>query len=1325
MPCVPFKLAPEKPFKATRTAKDIIKDVIGKMPQYGSDAADAFAKGEAWTKAVSLPEMNMFHRLADAYDSDWIKVQRDWYRGRKRTDEIKDYLGKTAKVVQHIVTQGEFGETQYRNLIDAAMDGFTKDEKGYFNHAYQNFKKEVLGKHPDLVRWMRGKANIWPTHNDLLRAGFTKERVTELSDDLLAAADVTSFIDQAIQGKVDPLRYVNQDNGPFSTAKMRERNLGKNGKPISKDPRLHPKHISKFLNHVRRMVNIAAEGVEDRYGEDVAEAMFSRDGIRGNVQVVEPHITGFYRDMFFGQHDIDGPAVIGAHGRNLMELGVDPTVAIREDIELRTNKNKARNQFHPDGTVKTKKNKKGETVALPPELRAEQAVTHLIRNGGLNMEHFMGSENSLALIESMRRTTGDLVNPYATATADDVQANKIYNRAMDPADPDALDVHMWDSVEGLQEGASVDRGTRIAAEWAMTAKAQHVFHMAEQFKRGELSELKKAELAQHIVDTDLMRRKVLTMRSNWGTEGRSLQRPITGPMTGIFGDNTRTMLEVVKDAESRQVGGRRRELVPDASEPFQLTPDQISKIDPDSIDPRPEGQIDKTAMERLGGEKGLAKMVEMLTSISRTEEDALKRLEVLNKLTKGSLSSEKGVFGMFKEWRFASMLSSLRTPVINTIGSTITAFGRQYAVMLGAKLTRNEDVFFRASKDLGRMHNELKHFWKYARLAYKEGPRLNPIRGHEALIRESAFDPESNPNLFNATHDDKGNPNWLFKAFKGLSKATKFPGDLLNAGDDALKQIQYRTAFTSEIADQLMKKGVDPTVAYEQAWDMMERNVKDGQAYSYQSMFDEGLKLAGENPDVVTPGQAQEFARVYADGNFDKALGAASDRALEISDQVAFQTPLKEGTIPHALQQASRNSLLGHIALPFVRTPTNIFGTAIEHFDLLGAGQVWWHKHVAKDLPNLDGNYRRIVDNMRSGDPAREAEAVGKLALGYGMVATVGMMYSQGLITGQGPEDPKKKKLWMDAGWRPESIKVGDDWVSYGRMEPVGGGLSMTAHMWELLAADDGRDEDASAGVMGAIVSALFTNLSNDTYVSTLADIFDAIEDPLNSHKVMGNLAGSILTPTIGADLARAMDPAEREARSIIEILAKRTPGWRNTLPLKRNVLGEEIPPIENLAHMGLGEESTTARWIGVINPISYSTVSDDVVNNELAALGRGFSSPSTTRGGVELRDLANEDTGQTAYDRWAELQGVVKLDGLTLKETLREIIKTPEYQSLVGESDDPSIEPPKVTLLRKAINQYRDAAYLKMLDEFPEAKTQTLDRMKRKAEMLLGVQVN
>ena len=60
----------------------------------------------------------------------------------------------------------------------------------------------------------------------------------------------------------------------------------------------------------------------------------------------------------------------------------------------------------------------------------------------------------------------------------------------------------------------------------------------------------------------------------------------------------------------------------------------------------------------------------------------------------------------------------------------------------------------------------------------------------------------------------------------------------------------------------------------------------------------------------------------------------------------------------------------------------------------------------------------------------------GRLAMGSAVIFMAGQKFLGGGLHGNGPADRQKRQTWIDAGWKPRTIKIGDAWVSYDAFEP-------------------------------------------------------------------------------------------------------------------------------------------------------------------------------------------------------------------------------------------------------------------------------------------------
>ncbi|WP_133243789.1 hypothetical protein [Sphingomonas pokkalii] len=137
--------------------------------------------------------------------------------------------------------------------------------------------------------------------------------------------------------------------------------------------------------------------------------------------------------------------------------------------------------------------------------------------------------------------------------------------------------------------------------------------------------------------------------------------------------------------------------------------------------------------------------------------------------------------------------------------------------------------------------------------------------------------------------------------------------------------------------------------------------------------------------------------------------------------------------------------------IPFVRTPTNLVKFAAERSPAAPALWAW-----SRDF--------------KAGGAKRD------LAIARWMVGSAATMMAveaaqKGLITGGGPSNEKAKNLLIANRWQPYSVKVGNRYVAYGRLDPFSTTIGLAADY-----VDRGR---------------YMTDKERDRYAETLSDCCD------------------------------------------------------------------------------------------------------------------------------------------------------------------------------------------------------------------------------------------
>jgi hypothetical protein len=134
------------------------------------------------------------------------------------------------------------------------------------------------------------------------------------------------------------------------------------------------------------------------------------------------------------------------------------------------------------------------------------------------------------------------------------------------------------------------------------------------------------------------------------------------------------------------------------------------------------------------------------------------------------------------------------------------------------------------------------------------------------------------------------------------------------------------------------------------------------------------------------------------------------------------------------------------------------------------------------------------MEAMASGDPRRMAEARGRQAFGLGLVSLAGFLAYEGLVTGAGPKDRDRRAIWLKSN-QPYSLRIGDDWVSYQKMAPVGQYFGLMADAFELLAAEEFRGgiNGEKQDLVNGMIYALGQQVRNMPMLQGVSTIMDAL----------------------------------------------------------------------------------------------------------------------------------------------------------------------------------------------------------------------------------------
>ncbi len=724
----------------------------------------------------------------------------------------------------------------------------------------------------------------------------------------------------------------------------------------------------------------------------------------------------------------------------------------------------------------------------------------------------------------------------------------------------------------------------------------------------------------------------------------------------------------------------------------------------------------EAALHEKGGRKRLTDLIAKYRTLYDSTTDPVARAAKTNSLVQASVG--KRSFGILNEYWYNSLLGRPTTLAVNAVSNALNSVLIPLERIAGGVLTADGGAVARGASEIVGLVQSASEAFRATSAAMRGGGGLLDPKSLLSDINDVTRKAITAENVGLVSGSAGGEAvNWL-------GKLVRMPSAALTATDQFFQQLNYRALARSELTHQAI---TNPTIGRAGAGAFvqseMDKLIFRGQAYSTAQLYHRGVEDAikkGLRSKVAVDDSARRFVTEAMASPEHARLSALGSLSQQRAARATFTEQLKPGTLSYRVQEAVLNHWYLRMVMPFVRTPVNIIGAALDRTvnPIVGVGQLLAQRAFPKIAPSLERSRNLFVKDMLSKDPRRKADAIGRLALGMSTAALIVTKAAETdedglpMVTGRGPSDKEQRQLLEAAGWQAYSIRVGGKYVAYGRLDPFASILGLSADLVNYVKYAPPEDQSAVEDAVYGLGVSLANNVVNKTYLSGLASFADMLHDPQRSFPTWARTMLASFVPGQGAAAVAATDPNLREVRSMMDAARARWPGASDTLPPLRNVLGEPVMRAKSLG----GDISS---WANAFVPILYREVSDDVVNKEFAALQHGFTPPKRTRGGLDLTTVVSK-SGQNAFDRWLELHGSVEIGGRSLRESLRRLMTSAQYKRIPVESTD-AIQSPRIGLVQGVIDDYRAVALRQLIREYPELGAADRARVQQKAALLRG----
>ena len=595
---------------------------------------------------------------------------------------------------------------------------------------------------------------------------------------------------------------------------------------------------------------------------------------------------------------------------------------------------------------------------------------------------------------------------------------------------------------------------------------------------------------------------------------------------------------------------------------------------------------------------------------------------------------------------FNSLLSSPATHIVNTLSNAVVYFERPLTAAMGGEGKAAAASFHNFGEMLRESFDLAGRTWQD--MGQAQGSKYTPAEGGTDQALANLAERVSTGNANNAERIHSGILHMLNDAANHPLLA--WPNRFLTTGDEFFKAMNARAEYRV-------------------------------QTY---------LKAQMENPG--NPQAAfEEMLVKYKDQAFGKGTGRIMDDGLlEVAKKNTFQGDL-QGWAGDFAKFVNGNPALRSF-FPFIKTGHNIMVYTGEHVPVLNFALEESRKALRGDM----GKYQQAV-------------AKGQMAMGGMMMASAGVALTADRLTGSGPAPGPRRDAWLK-NHEPRSIKIGDEWVSYARLEPYGWILNSVADVYE--AFNSGQlEEDQLSYRVGYLMYALSTNLSDKTFFSGVKDLATLLNPSgpgaiSNLENIVYNKINGFL-PASGIRRARhnAMTPYRMEYAKATD-RAKEQLGMQITPP---------APVIDPLS--GEPIEASSGGFSNAILPIKAVTKGTDIVYDGLEAIE--FQQAETRK---ELGDI------KLTPEQSSRLNELMAQTGLHRK--LKKLMSNPKWGDAVREhqqaiNDGTSNVPKEQQLYYRLVkDEWTDAQEiaLKMLfREEPELYRNYLQNKRTRKDARMG----
>ena len=365
-------------------------------------------------------------------------------------------------------------------------------------------------------------------------------------------------------------------------------------------------------------------------------------------------------------------------------------------------------------------------------------------------------------------------------------------------------------------------------------------------------------------------------------------------------------------------------------------------------------------------------------------------------------------------------------------------------------------------------------------------------------------------------------------------------------------------------------------------------------------------------------------AEDYFNNEIFKPDGTLTDTAAEYSRKEATLTQDLTG-FGKNLAQAFNDAPWARPFFLFARTGINGLRLTAKHtpgFNFL----VDEFNMIAKAKPGDNLSHLKQF-GIESPQDLLNAKAIqnGRLALGSAAIGMASMAYLSGGLHGNGPTDRQKRQAWLDAGWKPRTVKIGGVWVNYDAFEPYNQILALVGDIGD---HQDLMGEEWAEDRLLKLSMALASTATSKSYLAGMQSFVDLFSgQPGQQERIIASLMNNTV-PLAGLrnEIGKVLTPYTRELGSDIG------DSIRNRNLITENIAMDALPiKYDILTGKPIKDHDFVTRMFNAISPVNFNI---DYSEGRQLLFNSGYDMRTATYSAPDGTDLSDSPKVRSMFQK-------------------------------------------------------------------------------------------